>query len=396
MALRSIWGNKGRSVLTMLGIIIGIAAVMAIVSLIQGLNQRTLAMYEAMGTNKIEVYAYSNNGLPLFDELYDYCVAMGDDVVGITPQGYLGAKVTRGVKDSFSMNNAPQMILGSHQYALCNNFQIARGRDLTKLDVDDYHNVCVLGSESAKNFFDLTDPLGETIAVDGIPFTVVGIYVKKDTMNDPDWLDNVIVFPYTAARTLKQDMSFMSEFAVKAKDADTTPVLIARLSGFLTGLLGDPQDWQNQRGYFNVYSQDQWRAQEQEMMTMASLILGGIAGISLLVGGIGIMNIMLVTVTERTREIGVRRAIGAKRSSIITQFLIEAGVICGIGGVIGAGLGTGLTVVGGKLLLQTDILPTPTITLLSVAFAVALGMVFGLYPAIKASGLQPVVALRAE
>ncbi|MEG2001280.1 MAG: FtsX-like permease family protein, partial [Evtepia sp.] len=130
--------------------------------------------------------------------------------------------------------------------------------------------------------------------------------------------------------------------------------------------------------------------------SMMSLILGGIAGISLLVGGIGIMNIMLVTVTERTKEIGIRRAIGAKRKSIVAQFLIEAGVICGIGGIFGVALGSGLTYIGGKLILKMTLLPSPVITLGAVGFSVMLGLVFGMYPAAKASGLQPVVALRAE
>ena len=129
-----------------------------------------------------------------------------------------------------------------------------------------------------------------------------------------------------------------------------------------------------------------------------SLVLGGIAAISLIVGGIGIMNIMLVTVTERTKEIGIRRAIGAERKSIVAQFLIEAGMICGIGGIIGAVLGTMLTLLGGKFILKftAPLWPTATITLGALVFSVALGIIFGMYPAIKASGLQPVEALRAE
>jgi putative ABC transport system permease protein len=161
-------------------------------------------------------------------------------------------------------------------------------------------------------------------------------------------------------------------------------------------MLGDPNDPSNQKGYFYVSNQESWKDESQSYLDMYSLVLGGIAGISLLVGGIGIMNIMLVTVTERTREIGIRRAIGAKRKAIVTQFLIESGVICGIGGIIGVGLGTILTLAGSQMLLKMQVLPSPIITLGSVLFAVALGIVFGLYPAIKASGLQPVVALRAD
>jgi putative ABC transport system permease protein len=397
MAFRSIWGNKGRSILTMLGIIIGIAAVMTIVSILQGMTTKSMEMYEAMGSNKINVMASANNGLPLFDDLYDYCLQLDDLVEGVTPQGNLNATVVYGVKNSSSMEASPNFYLGSHQYSLCNNFQIERGRDLSKIDVDEYKNVCVLGYQAAVTFFDLSDPLGKSINVNGVPFTVIGVYAAKDQSSDPRWsLDNMILFPYTASRTLKQDMSFMSQFVVKAKNSEAATEATTRIIGFLTGILGDPNDPSNQRGNFDVYSEDSWKNESQQVANMFSLVLGGIAGISLLVGGIGIMNIMLVTVTERTREIGIRRAIGAKRKAIVTQFLIESGVICGIGGIIGVLLGTILTLIGSQLLLQTQMLPSPIITLGAVLFSVALGIIFGLYPAIKASGLQPVVALRAD
>lgn len=397
MAFRSIWGNKGRSILTMLGIIIGIAAVMTIVSILQGMNHKTMEMYEAMGSNKISVNASAFNGLPLFDDLFEYCLQLDDLVEGVTPQGTLSATVVYGVKNSTSMEGPPNLYLGSHQYSLCNNFQIARGRDITKLDVDQYKNVCVLGAQAATSFFDLSDPLGKDISVNGVPFTVVGVYAQKDPDSDPRWsLDNTILFPYTASRTLKQDMSFMSDFVVKAKSSSAATEATTRIIGFLTGMLGDPNDPSNQKGHFYVSNEESWKDESQSYLNMFSLVLGGIAGISLLVGGIGIMNIMLVTVTERTREIGIRRAIGAKRKAIVTQFLIESGVICGIGGIIGVILGTGFTLLGSQLLLKTQFLPSPMITLGSVLFAVALGIIFGLYPAIKASGLQPVVALRAD
>ena len=154
---------------------------------------------------------------------------------------------------------------------------------------------------------------------------------------------------------------------------------------------------QNQeKGYFWVDSNNQWQNSYNEQATMMSVVLGGIAAISLLVGGIGIMNIMLVTVTERTREIGIRRAIGAERSSIVTQFLIEAAMLCGIGGIIGIAFGTLATRLAGRLLIQIDIWPSVTITLGAFALSVALGVLFGIYPAAKASKLQPVEALRAE
>lgn len=399
MAFRSIWTNKGRSILTMLGIIIGIAAVMATVSVMQGMTKQSLEMFESMGSNQIRVNAMAFNGLPVFDELYDYCLQMTDLVEGVTPAGYLSATMIYGTKNSSSMEqNQPNMSLAGHQYALCNNFQIASGRDLSKIDIDSYNNVCVMGAQAAKVFFDLADPVGKEVSVNGVPFTVVGVYAKKSKSDLPQesWMDNVVIFPYTAARVLKQDMTFMSDFTVKAKNSSAATEATTRLIGFLTSLLGDPQDPSNQKGHFYVENQEAWKDQSAKAANMYSVVLGGIAGISLLVGGIGIMNIMLVTVTERTREIGIRRAIGAQRKSIVAQFLIEAGVICGIGGILGAGIGTGLSLLAGQLIFKMETLPTPLITVGSVLFSVVLGIIFGLYPAIKASGLQPVVALRAE
>ena len=225
--------------------------------------------------------------------------------------------------------------------------------------------------------------------VNGYPFTVVGVYEEKDPGSA--WsLDNIIVFPYTARRILSPGTD-INEFVVKAASSEATTEVISRLSGFLAGLTNNGEN-----GWGYAYSENQWQESQNEYLTMISMVLGGIAAISLLVGGIGIMNIMLVTVTERTREIGIRRAIGAERSAIVTQFLIEAAMLCGIGGVIGIGIGTLGTRAAGKLLMQIDIWPSAGITLCAFLLSVVLGILFGIYPAAKASKLQPVEALRAE
>ena len=166
--------------------------------------------------------------------------------------------------------------------------------------------------------------------------------------------------------------------------------VISRIGGFLKGLVDTSS------GGYDVSSNNQWQEYENEQMTLIGLVLGGIAAISLLVGGIGIMNIMLVTVTERTREIGIRRAIGAQKSSIVTQFLVEAGMLCGIGGLVGVAVGTLGSIILGKLMFQMTIYPLPWVTAAALSLSVALGLVFGIYPAAKAAKLQPVEALRAE
>ena len=409
MAFRSILGNKGRSFLTMLGIIIGIASVMTIVSTVNGMNQESMKQFEAMGTNKISVSASVYSGADVFDDLYDYCSSLGSDLVlGITPNTTLGdINVVYGSKSSKSMqkneenmwndggepdpNTAlpPTAYLGSDQYAVCNNFTLSRGRDISNIDIDNYNQVCVMGARAAQNFFNYADPVGQTVQVNGYPFTVVGVYEAKDPGSL--WsMDNIIVFPYTARRQLNHNAD-ISEFVVKASSSEATVEVISRLSGFLAGLTNNGQN-----GWGYAYSENQWQESQNEYLAMISLVLGGIAAISLLVGGIGIMNIMLVTVTERTREIGIRRAIGAERSAIVTQFLIEAAMLCGIGGVIGIGVGTLGTRLAGKLLMQIDIWPSLGITAAAFALSVVLGILFGIYPAAKASRLQPVEALRAQ
>ena len=411
MALRSILGNKARSVLTMLGIIIGIASVMMIVSTINGMNQKSLEQFEAMGTNRVEVSCYLYNGQDAFDSLYTYCNSLGSDLVlGITPTGYCSPTVVYGSKSTESMrkneenmwNNwtgdesdmgdvalPPSQYYGSDQYAICNNFELASGRDITVLDIRNYNQVCVMGAKAAKNFFNYADPVGQTIQVDGNNFTVIGVYKEKDPGSL--WsVDNMIVYPYSVSRLLSPGND-MSDFVVKAASSEATTEVISRLSGYLNGLTNNGQN-----GWGYAYSNNQYQESMNEQASMMSLVLGGIAAISLLVGGIGIMNIMLVTVTERTREIGVRRAIGARRSSIVTQFLIEAGMLCGMGGVIGIIIGTAGTRVAGQLLVQMEIWPSASITLGAFALSVFLGIIFGIYPAAKASRLQPVEALRAD
>ena len=409
MAFRSILGNKGRSVLTMLGIIIGIASVMTIVSTINGMNQQSLKQFEAMGTNKITVSAQRYDGQDVFQDLYDYCLQLSDYVEGVTPNSTLwNVNVVYGTKSSKAMEKnqenmgnsdgmsgtdvelPPDMYLGSDQYAVCNNFQLAKGRDISNIDIKNYNQVCVLGARAAKNFFNYADPVGQVMQVNGLPFTVVGVYAAKDTSESPYSMDNIIVFPYTVKRMLNPNTD-INEFVVKAASSEATTEVISRLSGFLAGLTNNGQS-----GSGGAYSENQWQESQNEYLTMISMVLGGIAAISLLVGGIGIMNIMLVTVTERTREIGIRRAIGATRASIVSQFLIEAAMLCGLGGIVGILVGTVCSVVLSQRIVQMTIYPALWVTLAAFGLSVLLGVIFGIYPAAKASKLQPVEALRAE
>ena len=394
MAVKSIVSKKMRSFLTMLGIIIGVAAVVIMVSALEGQNRKTMEYIESQGTNKLEVSAYSYSGKNVSQALYDYCLSLSDMVQGVTPNGQIYSEVIIrfGTKTISTQNwddweNTPTIYLGNDQYGLCNNYTIAKGRELSHLDVEQELNVCVLGGRVAENLFDFVDPIGQTITLNGNPFTVVGVYERKDVDNWPE-MDNIIVLPYTFSRTMNDNQP-IENYSVKAVDAGATSRAKVWIEGFLQGLIGE-------NGYYYVQNSNTSIESSNEMLLMQSLIMGSIAGISLLVGGIGIMNIMLVTVTERTREIGIRKAIGAERRSIIVQFLIEASMLCGIGGILGIFIGYLGTLIVGKLLLNMILYPSMLITVGAFVFSVALGIGFGLYPAIKASGLQPVNALRAE
>ncbi|MBR0139705.1 MAG: ABC transporter permease [Firmicutes bacterium] len=409
MAWRSIVNKKGRSILTMLSIFIGIASVMSIVSVMEGMKDYTRQQYAAMGTNLVNVSIYqwswdedgNSTAKDYFPELYSYCESIKKYVDGITPNGYASATVVYGTKNSDNMeykwdeetgrttSAPPRMSFGSDQYAVCNNLQLAKGRDICTLDIENYNQVMVLGSRAAEQFFGTINPVGKNMQVNGTNFTVIGVYAPRATGENADFmLDNIIVFPYTARRLLGGEV--ISEFIIKAKDSESVNQVITRVGGLLKGLV------QEGSGGYSVYSQNQWQESENQYLTMIGLVLGGIAAISLLVGGIGIMNIMLVTVTERTREIGIRRAIGAKRGSIVLQFLIEAGMLCGFGGILGIAVGSVLSYVLGRLIFKMTLYPVPWVTAGAFALSVVLGMIFGCYPAIKAARLQPVEALRSE
>ena len=407
MAFKSISMKKTRSFLTMLGIIIGVASVVIMVSVVQGQNRQTMEMFEKLGANKITVqaYGYYDTNNETSQKLYDYCLTMSDLVEGITPDVEInetatvqyGAKTIR-INDwnngNYDWQTAMHIKLGSDQYGVCNNYTLAGGREMSYLDVEKTNAVCVLGAGAKEALFDFTDPVGEYITINGQPFKVVGYYEAVD-LEGWNELDNIIVLPYTFNRSMNNNYNIDS-YVVKAKSAQATVEAMTKLDAFLNGLFPMNADGNRDNGSFYVNSNNSSAEQVQSQSNMQSLVLGAIAGISLLVGGIGIMNIMLVTVTERTREIGIRKAIGAERRSIIVQFLIEAAMICGIGGLFGIGVGYIGTLIVGKLSFNTILIPSPGVTLGAAAISVALGIIFGMYPAIKASGLQPVVALRAD
>ena len=412
MAFKSIALKKTRSFLTMLGIIIGVASVVIMVSVMQGQAKKSMEMFEKMGENKINLYLYAWDGGESIQRVMDYCLSLNQYISGITPNAEINDTVTiqYGAKtiktnDWDNINwDVPgvdpwstmlHVYLGSEQYGVCNNYKLANGREMSYLEVEKTLPVCMLGAGAKEQLFGFTDPVGETITLNGDPFQVVGWYKKMDLVQ----MDNTIVIPHTFNRTMNNNYD-MNQYVIKARDAQSTVKAMTLLTAYLNGMFPKDADGNRMNGNYDLGSDNSAAENQQKANLMQSLVMGAIAGISLLVGGIGIMNIMLVTVTERTREIGIRKAIGAERSSIITQFLIEAAVICSIGGLIGIGIGYVGTMIAGKLMSDVFegiiLMPEPFIAFGAFAFSVVLGVIFGMYPAIKASGLQPVVALRAD
>ena len=403
MAFKSIAMKKTRSFLTMLGIIIGVASVVIMVSVVSGQNKKQMEWMEAMGNNIVDVYAWSGTGQDMDAIINEYVAALDKKlVVGISPVINLWSEmIVRYGGKAYSTQNWDnwqdriQIVLGNESYGLCNDYELAEGRELSFLDIEKENSVCVLGGGLKEKLFDYTSPVGETITINGLPYLVVGWYQAKNIEDDYSGMDNVLLLPYTVNRTLNRNQT-ISDWRIKCTSSSATSEVTARVQSFLDGMFPKDEDGNQWDGYGYANTNNDWQQSAQESARMQTLVMGGIAAISLLVGGIGIMNIMLVTVTERTREIGIRKAIGAERRSIIIQFLIEAAMICGIGGLFGIAAGYIITMVLTKAQFGLVIMPSGGITVAAFGISVALGIIFGLWPAIKASRLQPVEALRAD
>lgn len=395
IALKSIAAKKGRSFLTMLGIIIGVAAVIILVSLVQGYRDNMMDYWAKQGQNKINInYSmwYGKSGME--DALYKYCLSLDDYVDGVTPNASMwGLSVVHGTKKL----QESQVYLGNDQYSICSNMTVALGRDIAYIDVKNANRVCILGDYAREQLFNYADPIGKKVLINGQPFTVIGVYeaMYPDTgkSDDEKWMhqyyDGMVIVPYTTKRILQPSME-INAFIVKAKDAESTTKAISYLGNWFSARIT------KENGYYDVSSANTYIESNNEETRMLQIVLGGIAGIALLVGGIGIMNIMLVTVTERTREIGIRKAIGAERRAIVSQFLIESSVLSFLGGLIGIAVGALGTLVLGKVIFDLTLYPSMTIGAGAAGISVLIGIIFGAYPAIRASGLQPVEALRAE
>lgn len=395
-ALQSLRVNALRSLLSMLGIIIGVAAVVSVVSIGTGGRQRVIENINALGTNLIVISpaaARGTAGRVQQDPQSVFSLAMAEDLERIVPyvQNVVPVVTGRALLVAGGVNVNATVVGVTPPYEEVMNYRVAAGRFITDWDVEEGLHVAVLGSALAEDLFENENPIGqEVVAVVGgrrILFRVVGVMEPRGQALLGDF-DSQMYIPVTTMMERVAKTRTVSSFAAQAISSEHASEAVEQLNFFLTRRLGDSRR-------FRITSQDQMLATVNEVTQTLSLALGGIASISLLVGGIGIMNIMLVSVTERTREIGIRKALGAKRRTILLQFLVEAVTLSALGGLIGLGLGWAGAKVIGYFGGWNGVVSMESVAV-ALGFATAVGLFFGIYPAAKAARLDPVQALSYE
>jgi len=402
LAMGQIWANKTRSILTTIGIIIGVASVTAVIAALTGLKTKVLTDFESFGTNKIYINVNQPKRGPLanvshwqirfipkhFDGILEHCPS----VKNFTRMSW---------GDRITVRNRKHTVDGARMYGVepswseVENRPVILGRPFSVIDEEQGQRVCLIDEDLRDELRLDRDCIGDTILLGSKAFRVVGVIEKRPEMTIGGGMnrDNYEVqIPFSTNMKLR---GFIWMWVIAtSKSTDVSEEAQAEINFFLRRTRGirpgEPDS-------FRVMSIESELKKFNEIATVITLVASGIVGISLLVGGVGIMNIMLVSVSERTREIGLRKAVGAKKSAILTQFLVEAVVLCFIGGLVGVGFGQLLTLLLSKinpLMDQTQI--PPWAIALSFVFAGSVGLFFGMFPAVKAAKLDPIEALRHE
>lgn len=387
MALSSIMNNKMRSFLTMLGIIIGIAAVIILVSVMNGLTSMVTDTFEEMGTNTITVNIMSRATTKTVkpQEMFDFVEANSGLLHQASPRVTMSGSVKTADSGDDSITVSCQGV--SEYYADMQSLDLAFGRFIQYIDCAKEEKVCVIGSYEALYFFNsLSSAVDNSIKINGTPYKIIGVLEEGEDSSQSS-ADDCIYIPYTVAAKAS-GTSTISSYMVEAVSKDVVTEAVSKVKELMDEKIGDSN-------YYNVTSMLSMIERMEDMMGKMGMVLIAIAAISLLVGGIGIMNIMLVSVTERTREIGIRKSLGAKQKNIMLQFVMEAGTVSCIGGIIGIIVGSAFALMSGKLI---DLEVRPSIQAIVVAFGVSvgIGVAFGFLPARKAARLNPIDALRYE
>lgn len=381
-SLKSIWANKMRSALTMLGIVIGIFSVVALISVGESSTASVTDSIEGMGSNLITVSVTKKRIELSLDDVEEMQNLNGVGAASPVSNGSMTLK-----NGTESLESVSTIAVNS-SYDEIREYNVMSGRFINANDDSMRLRVVVVGVDIASELYGSLDVVGEKISINGTNFTIIGVLEEQgDSMFGSD--DEVAIIPFSTGSRIMGNTRISSIY-VSAADSDSVDAAMTSLDNYMIAQTPD-----NDEEAYNIFSQSSILDTLSTATATLTVMLGGIAGISLLVGGIGIMNIMLVSVTERTREIGIRKAIGATRGNILTQFLIESIVVSGVGGVIGVLLArVGTNIIG--TLMDMTIAISPQIVLIAVVFSIGVGVVFGMYPAWKASKLNPIEALRYE
>ena len=408
LAVKSLTTSKMRALLTMLGIIIGVGAVIVILSLGNGLTGMVQQQVDKLGINMIQAQFFVGTAdmLPDPEDMYDMVEANADILTGVSP--YLGVNaVVRHGSDKFDRTNlygVSEIMYNAATGYTIDGEQLAKGRFVSYMDVERRENICIIGAYLEQEAFD-GDALGKQLSINGRPLTVVGVLKRNAELEMlPGSQDDQIYLPYTTALEI-MGSRWVNLYIFTSTSGETADAAKRIIEAYLNDFFRTDDGMYD---YFYITTMAEQANQINAMMGVAMGVLVAIAAISLLVGGIGIMNIMLVSVTERTREIGVRKSLGAKRRDIRSQFVIEAGTTSAIGGLLGIGFGCLLAKVlevllGGMLVasLGTSGITfnaTPTLGAIGLSFGVSvgIGVLFGYLPANKAAKLNPIDALRYD
>lgn len=383
LALKSLAGSKLRAFLTMLGIIIGVGSVIILVSLMQGMTGEVTSMFEDMGTNMLTVTVTGRGSSRTVDDddMYALYEENTDVFMGMSPTVIImGSVKTSTDSDSFSSTSVSGV---SEQYADINGLALQVGRFISYADLESRSKVAVVGTYVANMLGG--NAVGQTVKVNGNALTVIGVVEQQDDSTEGS-ADDCIYLPYTTASKLT--FGQVSAYTFATWDSSLNAQGTALIDDMLYSVFENDD-------FYSISDMQEMVDSMEEMTGMMTMVLVGIAGISLLVGGIGIMNIMLVSVTERTREIGIRKSLGAKKRDIMRQFVIEAGTTSALGGVIGIVFGAVVALALGQAI---GIDATPSVMAVGVSFgvSVAIGVFFGFMPARKAAKLNPIDALRYD
>ena len=386
MAVKSISGNKLRAFLTMLGIIIGVMALVILVSLVNGATSTVTDTISSLGTNLLTVTVSDDKGQPI--SLSDLAEFSETDGVGQT-----AAWQSESAVGKYGSNAETVQLYGTTAaYYNIQGLSMLLGRYIKSADVENASSICVINENAAQELIGYSDCIGEEISINGIKFKVVGVLEDNDDSLTAVFSSNslAVYIPYTSLVRLSSSVSSkITSFYVSAETGGTTAETESAMYSILYERFAQDED------AFEIDTQDALEDTMSSVTSILAILLGGIAGISLIVGGIGIMNIMLVTVTERTREIGIRKAIGASRGVILQQFLLESVVLCMLGCAIGIFLSWGTLRIISVVVASLDLTfkMNGAVVLIAVLFCFIIGVGFGLYPANKAAKMKPIDAL---